>query len=213
MVYLPDAVFREVMDFLKPRPNPAFCIDRVCDLKTMCRERGLRVGGNKLDLINRLLEDGCYARPCFWDETQKGAKVRPMLTFRTALHTKEGWEAFTAEIRAQLESTCPHAVKHYGDNGRWSEESVYRGFSMLMYLECDWAAARALYERHMPLCRLAAKAFDRRFSAVVWHRRPNHRVSAPLHLLRYPAWVRRTLDDARPELRTLWISRGRYGLG
>jgi len=114
MIRFPQDILSHIVDFLKPRPNPAYCIDTMPELKEMCRARRLRVGGNKLALINRLLESGCYAKRAFWDTPEHaelwdddGACPRPMLTFNELLHTRESWDAYAESVRAELDTSCP----------------------------------------------------------------------------------------------------------
>ena len=114
MTFFPPEVFANVIDFLRIRPNPKHCMDTVPELKEMCRVRGLRVCGNKLDLINRLLESGCYARRAFWDTAEHAelwgadaACPHPMLTFREVLHTRENWDSYSKRVFAELDSSCP----------------------------------------------------------------------------------------------------------
>jgi hypothetical protein len=100
MTYFPPDVLTVIIDFLRPRPDATFCMDTVRDLRSMCRTRGLKVGGRKLDLIERLLNDGCYARPGFWDTKEARAKYwgpektrpNPALTLKRELHTEDNWE-------------------------------------------------------------------------------------------------------------------------
>ena len=114
-MHFPDEIFAEVIDYLKPRPNPTHCMDTVVQLKSMCRCLRLPVGGRKLDLINRLLSAGCYARRAFWDTPEhaqlwgadRTGPPLPMLTFREVLHSKEAWDAHANLVSAELDTACP----------------------------------------------------------------------------------------------------------
>lgn len=172
MVRLPDPVFSHVIDFLRPRPNPAHCVDTVPELKSICRERGLRVGGNKLTLIKRLLENGCCARRCFWDTAEHaelwgecGGERPPMLTFRAVLHTGEAWESHTSAILSELEAACPGLRAMYNRLGvfeRWSSESV-RNFPVL---SCSLNDLCILLEQHLPLLKQATKKYEKCFNRL-----------------------------------------------
>ena len=117
MVFFPEDVFDIILDFLKPKPIPKLCVDTVDQLRSICRSRGLRVGGNKLALINRLLDAGFPAKRPFWDTPVHSRQwdlnrvcPRTMLTFREVIHTREAWTKFCKQVDDELASACPGIV-------------------------------------------------------------------------------------------------------
>ena len=148
MTHFPQDILSHIVDFLKPRPNPAYCMDTVPELKEMCRIRGLRVGGNKLALINRLLERGCYARRAFWDTPSGDSKpIQPMLTFKQELHTLENW---TEEARRL----------QYWSN-EWIKCAAYH----------EWIAERTLIASYSRIYRRFVNASDKHWPKK-WGARP-----------------------------------------
>lgn len=131
MTHLPHDVLSTIIGFIQPRPDPTLCMDTVADLRHMCRTRGLTVGGKKLDLINRLLHHGCYARRAFWD-TGEYANPSPALTFRKELHTAQLWDA--------------HVEQTLADCSFWREEGPLKQYQNTLVRE-DGAAR--MYSRYL----------------------------------------------------------------
>ncbi len=105
MTRFPPEVMTRIIDFLKPKPDPRNCLDTWTSLWIMCRDRGIATTGAKIDLIHRLLQDGCYARRPFWDKPSRAkfwgmntACPRPLLTFYSHLHDEETWTAMSKVI-------------------------------------------------------------------------------------------------------------------
>ena len=71
MVYFPREVFCVIISFLKQGdPEVKNYVDTVVELKELCREHNLSVGGKKVDLIKRLYEKGLRPRREFWDTVE-----------------------------------------------------------------------------------------------------------------------------------------------
>ena len=96
MLFAPE-LFEMILSYLKPKdPDPRNCLDTTRELKSILRILGLKTGGNKLDLMKRLLKAGVWARRPCWDTVAsgmawglKGACKRPLLTFFDCMHDED----------------------------------------------------------------------------------------------------------------------------
>ena len=109
-IYFPSEIMTNIIDFLRPRPKSKNCIDTVAQLKILCKENNLKVSGNKIDLINRLLTHGLFAKRPFWDTAENNklcgldkANPIPYLTFQKHLHTKQIWDEMTELFYNELD--------------------------------------------------------------------------------------------------------------
>lgn len=105
MTHFPPEVMTLIIGFLKPNPDPRNCLDTMTSLQTICRDRGIPATGAKIDLIHRLLQDGCCARRPFWDNLSTAkfwgmstACPHPLLTFYSHLHDEETWTAMSKTV-------------------------------------------------------------------------------------------------------------------
>jgi hypothetical protein len=126
MTYLPKHLLTKVISYLVPRPNPKNCMDTIPELKAKLRQLYLKVGGTKLQLIQRLLGAGQYARRPFWD-TKDNAHAfrldsvcpRPLLTFDVNLHSEASWNTHLDRISSLCQhelilSRSRHSMADYG---------------------------------------------------------------------------------------------------
>lgn len=118
MVCFPKEVFSHVLSFLVLKePSASNCLDTLPVLRKILRDNGLKVGGCKLALINRLLAHGFWARRPYWD-TNKTTRVMNLpqpcwpakLTFRQYLHSKEDWDRHNSTMRSNLEALVVSAI-------------------------------------------------------------------------------------------------------
>lgn len=126
MTYLPKDLLTKVISYLVPRPNPKNCMDTIPELQAQLRQMSLKVGGTKLQLIQRLLGAGQYARRPFWD-TKDNAHTfrldsvcpRPLLTFDVNLHSEAAWNTRLDHIsklwrHELILSRSRHSMADYG---------------------------------------------------------------------------------------------------
>lgn len=186
MTFFPREVFANIIDFLRIRPNPKHCMDTIAELKSMCRARGLRVGGNKTALIVRLLNHGCAAKRAFWN-SQDHATVwntdklpsNPMLTFREVLHTREAWQAHAASVFDVLDAVCPGLQELYDRFpaiDRWATSVVAPHRDNILQGDLE----SVLLEK-LPMCLEASKKYEKFFRSMNGddqRARPTHRTLA-----------------------------------
>ena len=149
MTRFPPEVMTRIIDFLKPKPDPRNCLDTLTSLQTICRDRGIATTGAKIDLIHRLLQDGCYARRPFWDKPTTAkfwgmntACPQPLLTFYSHLHDEETW---TAMSKAVCDEAIAWQDKHY-DGQPIDKRALDK------YVTESWmpiAAAAAYHDRYL----------------------------------------------------------------